>query len=113
LPDSSHGQKPAGSSQNSRNLAGSSQIGWDSAIDLARIRPNLLAGIRQLDVAGFQRHLSNFDFSHFVIFFTSQMPKNIFEKIIFPKNDFVENVLRRKSFYVETNLALKTRLKNR
>jgi hypothetical protein len=30
------------------------------------------------------------------------MPKNIFEKIIIFKNFFIENILRRKSFYVET-----------
>jgi hypothetical protein len=36
-------------------------------------------------------------------FYASQTLKNIFEKIIFSENDFAENILRRKSFYVETN----------
>jgi hypothetical protein len=38
-------------------------------------------------------------------FRTNQTPKNIVEKIIFSENDIVEIILRRKSFYVETNGA--------
>jgi uncharacterized sporulation protein YeaH/YhbH (DUF444 family) len=36
----------------------------------------------------------------------NQTPKNIFEKIIYFEIDFIENILRRKPFYVETNGAL-------
>jgi len=65
----------------------------------------ILAGIRQRDwdVAEFWRHLpnSNFEFRNF--FRVNQTQKNIFEKIIFSENDFVKIILRRKSFYVETN----------
>jgi hypothetical protein len=39
------------------------------------------------------------------------MPKNIFEKIIFfSENNFVENILQYKPFYVETNEALATHI---
>jgi len=34
------------------------------------------------------------------------MLENIFKKNIFPENDFAENILRWKLFYVETNGAL-------
>lgn len=34
------------------------------------------------------------------------MQENIFDKIIFFENDLVENILRRKPLYVETNGAL-------
>jgi hypothetical protein len=40
----------------------------------------------------------------FVLFFrASQTLENIFEKIIFLENDFIENILQRKPFYVETS----------
>jgi hypothetical protein len=44
-------------------------------------------------------------FSHFVIFFVQTKCRKIFSRIFFKKNNFVENILRRKLFYVETNGA--------
>jgi hypothetical protein len=62
-----------------------------------RIRSNFLAGIRQRrpDVAGFRRQWPNSYFCISKFFRANQTPKNIFEKIIFSENDFVDIILRR------------------
>jgi hypothetical protein len=124
LSSSSNGQ--SSKSRWRRNLATSGHRNTDSAglrrlpatvagcrgtrfrLKLAGIRPNMFARIRQRrpNVAGFRRQL-HFCLSWF--FRVYQTSKNIFDKIIFFENDFIENILRRKPFYVETNRALITK----
>jgi hypothetical protein len=48
---------------------------------------------------------AEFRFTPLVFFHTNQTLKNIFRKIIFLKNNFLENILQQKTFYVETNKA--------
>lgn len=41
-----------------------------------------------------------------LIFRMNQMPKNVLAKIIFVKNNFVENIFQHKAFHVKTNDAM-------
>jgi hypothetical protein len=97
---------PAEFGQNGRDPPGYDRI----RKSLAGIRPNLLAGIRQWrpDVPDFGGIYHTLIFA-FRNFFVQAKRRKIFSrKSFFKKNDFDENILRQKSFYVETNGALET-----
>lgn len=124
LPGSGHGQKLipvtdlAGSGQNDGDPAGSRRIQPLIAPDLAktaRIGPdqeesgrNLakLARWKLATATGCCRIPATFAklwFSHFIIFSCESNTEKYFRENLFSENDFVEIILRRKSFYIETN----------
>jgi len=88
--------------QTGRNLARERpnpwRFGWNSAI-MARFWPESGNNRRILAV------VVKFRFSPLVSFFYESNARKYFWKIIFSINNFIENILRRKSFYIETNEA--------